>query len=81
MRKLSCGSVVFRLPGPDKLHGGKDAHLMGEPRVAALRAFYRRESIPGGVVPCADWYNGSADLTWNEVYWDTCGNRVTGEGK
>lgn len=72
--KLSIGAVVFWKDGKPL---GPDNELMGRERIAALRAFYRGEPIPGGLEPHADWYHGSYRLNHAGVAWETAGERVT----
>ena len=73
---VSIGAVVFR----DR--HGEPLNLIGEPRVAALQAFYRQDRVMT-VVPCADRYArqtpGGELLRWRDVNWATADNRVTGK--
>ena len=73
--KLNIGAVVFWQNGrrlPD------EKQPMGDLRVALLRLFYRREALPAGYEPHADWYHGEGKLNWEGVYWESAGARVTG---
>lgn len=68
MRKYSCGEVIF-------MREGHYVQLMGAPRVAALRAAYRREPLPDGLVMCAR-VGALTEIKWDDVYWLTCGRQV-----
>jgi hypothetical protein len=69
-RSLSIGQVVF-------WRNGKPVDILGKRRIAALRAFYRREPIPDGLTPHADSPPRSPELRWEDVRWETAGDRVT----
>lgn len=73
--KVTIGAVVFWKAGKPF---DRETEPMGAERIAALRAFYRGEPIPGGLEPHADWYHGSYKLNHAGVAWETAGERVTG---
>ena len=71
-RQFSCGAVVF-------MRDGKYVPLMGDARVAALRAAYNRAPLPDGLELAGQTGGGRFELiAWEQVAWDTCGDRVTG---
>ena len=72
MSKVSIGDVTFRSKTT-----GKYVMLMGDPRIEALRKFYRREDL-GDLQPFV--FGPRGDITWDDVYWESAGPRVTGRG-
>ena len=71
-KNVTCGEICFQHPVTRKI-----VPLMGAPRVAALRAFFRNEPIADGLEPVA--LNPQQRIRHREVAWQTCGERVTGE--
>ncbi|HRN53355.1 MAG TPA: hypothetical protein PK788_07650 [Gemmatimonadaceae bacterium] len=86
-QRLNIGAVTFAY-AHDKYH--RSVQLIGNERIIALRAFYRRQAPilhpRDGVeiVAVADYYrrqyrDGSPVLTWDDVAWETAGLRVTSD--
>ena len=75
--RFAIGDVLFaRVRVEGTVGAFEHVALLGDERLAALRAAYRRESIPGGLVlSVPPWLGGPGRIEW----WDTAGNRVTGE--
>ncbi len=71
-RTFPIGAVSFKT----KAHRWTD--LMGLPRIEALQKFYRKQPVIdprlGELVPCVFGYGS---ITWDQVKWDTAGERVT----
>lgn len=77
--KFHIGAVVFRRAEGDPR--GYWADEMGAKRIELLRQVHRRQPLPDGLICCSDHLNarGHRDLLWEEIDWDTCSPRVTGE--
>ena len=53
--------------------------VMGQARVEMLRKAYRREPLGENVVMLGDEGTGPyKEITWEDVAWETAGERVTG---
>ena len=72
MRKLTIGEVCV-----GRAHGQVDS-AGGDERVRVLRDWYRTRQLPEGWF--AYGWNPLAPVTWDEVNWETAGERVTGAG-
>lgn len=69
-KNVTVREIVFQHPVTRKL-----VPLMGSPRVAALRAFYRRQPIADGLEPVV--LNPQQKIGHAEVAWQTAGSSVT----
>lgn len=67
---FTIGSVVF-------WKDGFPFDLSGQPRIDMMRLAYQKK-LPKGVELRGDWYHHNQKLTWDDVNWDTAGERVTG---
>lgn len=69
-KNITIGEVCFQHPQTRKI-----VPLLGAPRVAALRAFYRHQPIADDLEPVA--LNPQQKIRHAEVAWRTAGSSVT----
>ena len=71
MRKYNIGEVCAYRQGQEGIHDG----LIGQPRIDALRGFFKAKQWPEGLAFHA--WNPKRPVEWEAVNWASAGERVT----
>lgn len=77
-KQYSIGGIGFAPVGVTNPYRRDYEHPMGDLRVDLLRKFYRREDLGDWVAWVMPSCGGAFVCKWEDVRWDTAGDRVTG---